>query len=61
MSEQLPTDPVVHPDMECIGVMLKKAQEHGLLTEVVWSFGLSMTYQMSVEHACDDALHEWDI
>lgn len=48
-------------EYKSINKMIDKAQEQGLLVEVIYSFGISMKEGEDVHDACVQALYEWDI
>ena len=49
-----------------IDTMIKVAESKNLLTEVIWSFGMSCRNNKPLENkeyaaCCNEALNEWDI
>jgi hypothetical protein len=60
-TDSLPADEPVCEDMADICDMLVAAEEHGLVAEVVWSFGNDRAGGSSVKEAVAFALSEWDL
>lgn len=49
-----------------IGNMIDAATKHGLLAEVIWSFGISCRNNKPLEvseyaQCCEEAMNSWDI
>lgn len=48
-------------DYDTIAIMIDRADQHGLLVEVIHSFGQARATGAGVEEAVGAALYEWDI
>lgn len=60
-SEELPADDSTAKNMDSIAGMITQATKHGLLVEVVWSFGNERASGSDTVNASNNALYEWDI
>lgn len=63
MNDQVPSEENDdgREEFRYISEMIEAARKAGLLTEVIWSFGLEREAGHSVGAAAAFALHEWDI